>query len=201
MRRDPGHRNSAAAAEFHQSLIPQRPQRPENRVGVDSEHGGEVLCWRKPFTRSRFALSDRPADSRSDLLMQRHRARVVNPQYAVSATHIVIITPGGASNGVRSRVGRLTRRQRMKLRVSSGSGNPPARVARAAMTTGLPGPKAPPLALVGWFSESFRERRSVVSRASATDFSDVERCTAVVRRRTVTALVGQLRTKQIIYGK
>ena len=83
----------------------------------------------------------------------------------------------------------------------SGSGNPPARVARAAMATGLPGPKAPPLALVDWSSESFRERRSAVSRASATDFSDVERCTAVVRRRTVPALVGQLRTKQIISGK
>jgi hypothetical protein len=63
------------------------------------------------------------------------------------------------------------------MRVSSGSGNPPARVARAAMAIGLPGPKAPPLALVGRFSESFRERRSAVSRASATDFSDVERYT------------------------
>ena len=36
-------------------------------------------------------------------------------------------------------------------------GSPPAWVASAAMAAGLPGPEAPPLALVGWFSESLRE--------------------------------------------
>ena len=58
---------------------PQRVQRAEHGVGVDPQHRGQVPGWREPLTRAGLTLGDRPADRRSDLLMQRHQAGVINP--------------------------------------------------------------------------------------------------------------------------
>ncbi len=82
-----------------------------------------------------------------------------------------------------------------------GSGSPPARVARRAIATGLPGPtptrnqpaaasgpRAPPFALVGCSARSSASGDRPSRTASATDFSGAGGTPPFVRRSAVTAL-------------
>jgi hypothetical protein len=65
-----GDGDAAPAAELEQFLVAQQPQRAQDGVGVDLEHGGEVARGRQPFAWLRFAVGDRAADLGGDLLVQ-----------------------------------------------------------------------------------------------------------------------------------
>jgi hypothetical protein len=64
-----------AAAEFEQSLIPQRAKGAKHRVGVDPEDRGEVPRRGKTVTRPGLTGRDGSPDGRGHLLMQRDRTR------------------------------------------------------------------------------------------------------------------------------
>jgi hypothetical protein len=122
---------------------------------------------------------------------------------------------GGPGVLVAVAIGVTTPPQRgMRSPVVLRTGGPPARVACAAIVTELPGPtlaapacrsqwvEGPPLVtLVGCCGESFRERRSAVSRSLHRLISAMSE---VYRRRAQQSCncpLSQLRTKQIISKK
>ena len=67
-RRSPGDGYPAAAAELEQPLVAEKAERPEDRIRVHAEDGGEVPRRREPLARFRFAVGDRSSDLRRNLL-------------------------------------------------------------------------------------------------------------------------------------
>ena len=62
--------DAAAAAELEQALVAQRPERAEDGVRVDAEHGGEVPRRRQALSGLRLAVPDRAADLGRHLLVE-----------------------------------------------------------------------------------------------------------------------------------
>jgi hypothetical protein len=69
----PGDRDAPAAPELQQPLVPQQPQRSQDGVGVDVQHGGQVAGGRKPFAGPDLAVGDGAADLGADLVVERQR--------------------------------------------------------------------------------------------------------------------------------
>jgi hypothetical protein len=71
--RGPGDRDAPAAAELQHPLIPEQSQRPQHRVGVHIQHGGQVPGRRQSLAGADLAVGDRPADLGTDLIVERQR--------------------------------------------------------------------------------------------------------------------------------
>ncbi len=67
---DTGDGDPASAPKREESLVTKLAQGAKDRVHVDAEHRGEVLCRWKPLTGEGFALSERSAQLRGHLEMQ-----------------------------------------------------------------------------------------------------------------------------------
>ena len=98
---DASDRNAATATELDEALVAQCPQRAEDGVGVDPEHCGQVLRRRQSLPRRCLAVRDRPADSSSDLFVQRNRAQVIDRKSTTSASYISIIIDSAGRRQVR----------------------------------------------------------------------------------------------------
>jgi hypothetical protein len=92
LRSDAAHGDAATAAEFDKTFIPESAQPAEHGIRIHAEHGRQIPGWRQPLTGDRLTFGDRSPDRRSHLLMQWDRARVVDRDGALSATHTGIIS-------------------------------------------------------------------------------------------------------------
>jgi WD40-like Beta Propeller Repeat len=92
--RRPRDRHTPSAAKVQQAFVPELPERPENGVRVDAEHGREVARGREAVTGRRFAVRDRTADFRSNLLVElRRRAAVdLDADHGASDTSVIVRT-------------------------------------------------------------------------------------------------------------
>jgi hypothetical protein len=64
------YRHASTTPEFQQALVAQKPERPENRVGVHFENCRKVSCGGQPFARLGFTVSDGAPDLCGHLLVQ-----------------------------------------------------------------------------------------------------------------------------------
>jgi hypothetical protein len=69
--RCPGDGHTSAALEVEDALVSKCPERPEDGIRVNAEHGGDVSGGRKALAGSQLTLGDVPPDLRRHLLMQR----------------------------------------------------------------------------------------------------------------------------------
>ena len=67
----PGNRDSATAPKLEQPLVLKQPQRAQDGVRVDSEHGREVSCRWESFTGLRLAVCDRTPYLGGDLEIEK----------------------------------------------------------------------------------------------------------------------------------
>ena len=82
-----GDRDPEAAPELQQPLVAKHTKRPQHRVRVDAENGGEVLGWGKTLTGLRLAVGDRAADLASDLFVEIGRIGSVHLDINHGAVH------------------------------------------------------------------------------------------------------------------
>ena len=66
-----GHGGSAAAAKLEQPLVLKQPQRAQDGVGVDPEHGREVSCGWESLTGLRLSVCDRTPYLGGDLKIEK----------------------------------------------------------------------------------------------------------------------------------
>jgi hypothetical protein len=71
-------RDPATAPKLEQPLVAERPEGPQDRVGVHAEDGREVACRRQPLARARLAIGDRATDLCSHLLVELDRLVAVD---------------------------------------------------------------------------------------------------------------------------
>ena len=92
LRSDAAHGDAATAAEFDKTFVPESAQPAEDRIGVYAEHCRQIPGWRQPLPGGCLTFGDCPPDRGGYLLMQWHRARMVDPDGTASATHTGIIS-------------------------------------------------------------------------------------------------------------
>jgi hypothetical protein len=72
-----GDADPVAAAELEEPLVAQQPKRPQDGIGVDADHRGEIPSRREALTRFRFAVGDRPPDLPGDLVVEQRRVSAI----------------------------------------------------------------------------------------------------------------------------
>jgi len=83
--------DAAAAAEFEEAFVAELSESAEDGVGVDAEHGREVLGGRESFTGFGFAVGDSAADLARDLFMQVEGVVAVDLDMVHGASHYSFI--------------------------------------------------------------------------------------------------------------
>lgn len=88
--------DTAPAPEIQQTLVTQQPERSQDSVGVDLEHGGEVPGGGESLSRRRLALGDGAAYLARDLFMQDHGSVPVDLdiQHGASDTSVMFAASG-----------------------------------------------------------------------------------------------------------
>ena len=85
-------RHTTASAELEQALVAENAQGTQHGVGVDAEHGGQVLGGWQAIARDRLALRDGPSDLRRHLVVERDTFGPVDLDIDHSAIHSSIMT-------------------------------------------------------------------------------------------------------------
>jgi hypothetical protein len=71
-------RDAPPSLELQQSLVAQHPQRSEHGVGIDAQHGGEVLGRREALSAMRLPCGDGTPDLGRHLIVQGHALGAVD---------------------------------------------------------------------------------------------------------------------------
>ena len=78
------------AAKLEQSLVAQLAQGAQHRVGVDPEHGCQILGWWQTLAGLRLALGDGTADLGCDLLVQLRGRVAIDPDIPHGASNHIV---------------------------------------------------------------------------------------------------------------
>ena len=73
-----GHRHPATASKLKDPLVAQDPKGAENGVGVDPQHGREVLGWWESLSGASLAIGDGPSNLCGHLVMEGDSLGTVN---------------------------------------------------------------------------------------------------------------------------
>src|SRR5581483_7007492 len=84
-------RDASAAPELKQPLVSEGAQRPQDCVGVDADHGGQIPCRWQALAWAGLAVGDCAADLGRDLLVQARRIVVVDLDPEHDASYISVI--------------------------------------------------------------------------------------------------------------
>ncbi len=94
-----GDRDRSTASHFEEALVAQQPQRAQDRVGVDAEDGGEIPGLRDAVAGTGLPLSDRAADLRRHLFVQRRGVAAIDGAEADFA-----LVRGSLTEGMRTTI-------------------------------------------------------------------------------------------------